>query len=403
LRIRAFQALRPPKEMAARVASEPYDAIETEDARSLAAANPHSFLHVIRAEVDLPQGTDIHAHAVYDQANAALRGLVERGALVQEDAPCLYVYRLQDGDHVQHGVVACCRTQDYRSGDIRKHEGTRPDKEDDRTRLAEALGAHPGPVFMAYRDAPAVDSLVSRAEEDDPIFDFPASDGVRHTGWRVRQTRELTAAFEEVSRFYIADGHHRSAAAARIAAARQADAEGEDAEFKWFLSVLFPAGQLRILPYNRLLSSLGRLGEEEFLTAVRQVCNVHYGTGAAPDQPREIGMYVGGRWYHLKLQASSRENPVSGLDVSLLQDRILRPLLGVGDPTRDPRLEFVSGARGTDMLQERVDSGAAAVAFTLFPVSLDEMMAVADAGLFMPPKSTWFAPKLCSGLFVHPF
>lgn len=398
MRIRAFKALRPPAELAAQVASEPYDAIEPADARAIAAANPYSFLHVIRAEVDLPEGTDPHDDAVYRRAAVNLRRFREQGTLVREESPCLYLYRQAVGDHAQRGVAACCRVDDYENGTIRQHEGTRPDKITDRTRLAESLNANPGPVFMAYRDSRAIDGLVAEAEQQEPLFDFAAADGVRHTGWRLADTDALENAFEAVPEFYIADGHHRSAAAARLAAERRAAGGGEH---DWFPAVLFPARQLNILPYNRWITTLGRRDEEEFLAAVRQVCAVNPASAALPDRPREIGMYLGGRWHRLKLQASEREDPVSRLDVSLLQDRVLHPLLGIDNPGRDPRLEFVSGARGTAGLEQLVDSGTAAVAFTLYPVSVEEMMSVADAGLSMPPKSTWFAPKLRSGLFIH--
>jgi len=403
LRIKPFNALRPPSELAALVACEPYDAIEPQEARSVAASNPRSFLRVIRAEVDLPADTDVAADSVYERAAANLKTFSDEGSLVREDTPCLYVYRQQTEHHVQRGIVSCCSIRDYEQGSIRQHEGTRPDKIVDRTRLIRTLNANPGPVFMAYRDDAGIDGLVTDVEQCSPLFDFIAPDGVQHTGWRISEPDALEAAFRSVPCFYIADGHHRSAAAACIAAERRENSgqHDEDAEYNWFLSVLFPASQLRILPYNRQISSLGRLGEEEFLAAVRQRCKVHQGRSPMPAQPREVGMYLGGTWHHLQLQASSREDPVSGLDVSLLQDRILHPILGIEDPTRDPRLDFVSGARGTDVLVQRVDSGAAAIAFTLYPVSVDQMMDVADAGLFMPPKSTWFAPKLRSGLFVQ--
>jgi uncharacterized protein (DUF1015 family) len=366
-------------------------------------SNPRSFLRIIRAEVDFPVDTDASADSVYEQAATNLRKFTDEGVLIKEETPCLYIYRQEMKGHVQRGIVSCCSVQDYEQGTILKHEKTRPDKVADRARLTQAINANPGPVFMAYRDDPGVDRLVAEIEQTSPLFDFTASDGVQHTGWRISEPAALEDVFQAVPRVYIADGHHRSEAAARIATERRerAGQNDEDAVYNWFLSVLFPASQLRILPYNRLVLSLGRLGEEEFLVAVRQRCEVEQGRGPMPDRPRVVGMYLGGKWYHLQLQASSREDAVAGLDVSLLQDRILDSILGIKDPTRDPRLTFVGGTRGTDVLEKQVDSGAAAAAFTLYPVSMDQVMDVADAGLFMPPKSTWFAPKLRSGLFVQ--
>lgn len=403
LRIKPFMGLRPRAENAQAVAAVPYDTIDTAEARELGAGNPRSFLRVIRPEIDLADGVDPYSPEVYRKGAANL-GLFEReGYLTRETSPSLYVYRQQMAGHVQRGVVTCCHVEDYESNIILRHETTRPDKEDDRATLLNIVNANTGPIFMAYRDRPGIDEIVRGVEEGEPLFDITAPDGVHHTVWRLGDPEVMVRAFEPVPRSYIADGHHRAAAAVSVAHRRR-DANAThsgDEEYNWFLAVLFPAGQLRILPYNRCVRDLNGLSGESFLEAVRRSFSV---TGAASPMPGStgcIGMYLDGTWYELRPVGPVSSDPVFSLDVARLQADLLGPVLGVLDPRTDDRIEFIGGVRGTAELTACVDSGRAAVAFSMYPVTPDKMMRIADAGMTMPPKSTWFEPKLRSGLFVH--
>ena len=403
MKIHPFRALRPAPEVAARLASVPYDVVDTAEARTLAAGNPESFLHVSRPEIDLPEGTDPHSEAVYAQGAAALRAFVDRGSLIREPKPCIYVYRQTMGRHSQTGVVVCCHIDDYATDIIRKHEKTRQDKEDDRTRHALALKANSGPVFLAYRDTPALDALMDKATAAAPLYDFTADDGVRHTVWRAGgATAPWRAAFEAVPLAYVADGHHRAKAAFRVGAERRAANPGHTGreEYNWFLAVLFPQSHLRILPYNRCVADLNGLAPADFLKSVGEVFEVTPDAGPAPAAPRQTHMYLAGQWYRLAW-APFVADPVAVLDVSVLQDRLLQPILGIDDPRTSTRISFVGGIRGTDELTRRVDAGREAVAFSMYPCSVQQMMDIADAGRIMPPKSTWFEPKLRSGLLVH--
>jgi uncharacterized protein (DUF1015 family) len=401
--IHPFRALRPEPERAAQVASVPYDTVNSEEARELAGGNADSFLHVTRPEIDLPPGTDPHADAVYAMAAANFAALQARGVLVREPEPCLYVYRQQMGAHVQTGVVACCRVDDYERNLIRKHEKTRQDKEDDRTRHVMTLRANAGPIFLTYADRLPIDMLLAEIQQTNPLFDFRAPDGVAHTVWRIPGGVALSQAFEAVDVAYIADGHHRAAAAARAGRSlRAADAGSDETKaYNWFMAVLFGAGQLNILPYNRCVHDLNGRSEPDFLAAVRDRFAVTENAPPVPVHGRQVSMYLGGRWYGLGWPAPDTEDPVAALDVSVLQDRLLSPLLGIDDPRTSTRIEFVGGIRGTAELQRLVDSGRGAVAFAMYPVTVGEMMAIADADRIMPPKSTWFEPKLRSGLLVH--
>ena len=398
-----FEALRPVPERAAQVAAVPYDVVTTEEARSLASGNPWSFLHVSRAEIDLPEGTDPHSPDVYRKAAENLERLTEACPLTRESERAFYVYRLRMGDHVQTGIAGAFSIDEYDSDGIRKHERTRRDKEDDRTRHIIALRAQTGPVFLTYRDRPAIDELVAGATRDTPLYHFVAEDGVAHTIWRVgpEPTGRLEKEFEEVPLLYIADGHHRAASASR---AREefrdrSDRAGAESEYDFFLGVAFPAGQVRILSYNRLVSELGGRSPDEFLFALKQRLTVSADAPPAPARRGEVSMYLAGRWYGLQLL--SAERPGSDLDVTLLQDAVFGPLLGIRDVRSDTRIEFVGGARGTPALERAVDERRAAVAFSLYPVGVEDLMRIADANEIMPPKSTWFEPKLRDGLLIH--
>ena len=404
LKIRAFQGLSPKPELAAQVACVPYDVVNREEAASLSAGNPHSLMHVDRAEIDLPPETDPYSEAVYAAAKDALARLVQEGALVRDGAPFIYLYRQQMGEHVQTGVAAVCHIEDYENDVIRKHEKTRRDKEDDRTRLIGTLSANTGPVFLTYREREEIDRLVVSETARPPLHDFVADDGIRHSAWRI-EGYALVQAFASVPLAYVADGHHRSASAARVGRERRKanpHHTGQE-DYNWFLCVLFPANQLCILPYNRLVADLNGLTSDEFLNAVRAKFEVTENAPATPVAPGHVSMFLSGRWFGLTWKPSPDANPVSRLDVSVLQDNLLAPILGIDDPRTNKRIDFVGGIRGTSELQERVKTGRAAVAFSMFPVTVDQLMDIADAGQIMPPKSTWFEPKLRSGLFIHTF
>ena len=395
MRIRPFAALRPNVSDAALVASVPYDVVDADEAKALAAGNPKSFLHVSRPEIDLPAGTDPSSPEAYVQARRALDALVADGTLVRDAEPRFYAYRQTMGSHSQTGIVATFDTKEYMAGVLKQHEKTRKDKEDDRTRHIETLGAHTGPAFLTYRDDRAIDEIVFRVCREAPLYDFVAPDGVGHTVWEIAAGSSCTAdelqeLFARIPVAYIADGHHRTAAAARYA-----EAHGFEGESRWFMAVAFPASQLKILSYNRLVSTLNGLSEYEFMSAISHdfaICS---------KGSRNCRMYLGGRWTDLSWDIPDGADVVSALDVSYLQDRLLGPVLGIDDPRTSPRISFMGGIRGDDALAAKVDSGEAAVAFSMEPVTVGEMMAIADAGAIMPPKSTWFEPKLRSGLFVH--
>lgn len=404
MKTKPFRALRPSAEAAERIAAVPYDVVDTAEARVLAAGNPLSFLHVSRPEIDLPDGTDIYSDAVYAQAAKALSALEESGAMRLDGECAYYIYRQIMGNHSQAGVVACCSIGDYEEDVIRKHEKTRQDKEDDRTRHVLELNANTGPVFLTYRDSAGIDALAAKCMAAAPLYDFTAPDGNRHTVWKIdpAENAKVTELFGEVPLAYVADGHHRAKAAWRAGSERRAanPRHTGDEEYNWFLAVLFPASQLQILPYNRLVSDLNGLGEAEFLERVGKAFSVSETACKVPGSARNVAMYFAGKWRSLSWPGFDGD-PVSTLDVSVLQDRLLAPILGIGDPRTDSRIRFAGGIRGTDFLEAEVDSGRAKVAFSMAPVSVGQMMSIADAGMTMPPKSTWFEPKLRSGLIVH--
>ena len=395
MKIHPFAAVRPNEKDAALVASVPYDVVDTAEAKALAAGNPKSFLHVSRPEIDLPDGTDCSSPEAYAQARRALDALMADGTLVRDSEPKFYAYRQTMGSHRQTGIVATFDTQDYLAGVLKQHEKTRKDKEDDRTRHIETLSAHTGPAFLTYRDDKAIDVIVEEACARAPLYDFVAPDGIGHTVWEIAPASactadELVELFARIPVAYIADGHHRSAAASRYA--KEHNFEGES---RWFMAVIFPASQLRILAYNRLVADLNGLSDYEFMSKVSE--NFEIGKKGA----RNCRMYFRGKWTDLSWSIPAGTDVVGALDVSYLQDRLLAPVLGIGDPRTDARISFMGGIRGDDALAAKVDSGENAVAFAMEPVAVEEMMAIADAGAIMPPKSTWFEPKLRSGLFVH--
>jgi uncharacterized protein (DUF1015 family) len=393
-----FAGLRPAPGRAADVIAPPYDVLSSAEARARAEGRPWSFLHISKAEIDLPGSTDPHDDAVYEQAAANLQRMLAEGVLQRDSGPCYYVYRLVMGGHTQTGLVAAASVAAYDSNRIRKHEFTRPDKEDDRVRQIEALNAQTGPVLLAYASDPEVDAMLAGVTEADPEVDVVADDGIRHALWVVRDRGlidRISQAFDAMPALYIADGHHRSAAASRVAAAH--GGSGSDG---YFLTVIFPHKQMQILDYNRVVSDLAGMSPETFLARVVEQFSVTPESEAVhPDGPGVFGMYLSGQWYRLSVDPGNiPDDPVGRLDVSLLADRLLAPLLGITDPRRDSRIEFVGGIRGLQELERRVDSGEMAVAFSLYPTRMEDLMAVADAGEVMPPKSTWFEPKLADGL-----
>jgi uncharacterized protein (DUF1015 family) len=405
--IRAFKALRPPTEKALQVSAVPYDVVDTTEARQLAAGNPLSFLHVSRPEIDLPDGTDVHSDAVYDKAAESFEKLKSEAELIVEESPSLYVYQLRMGSHTQTGIAASCSVDEYDSDIIRKHERTRKDKEDDRTRHILALRAQTGPVFLTYRGRDDINDLVIRAQQAAPLYDFQAPDGVAHTIWLVDQTDRdlLIKAFNDVPLLYIADGHHRAASASRARAelkGKNSEHDGNE-EYNFFLTVLFPADQLQILSYNRAAKDLNGMLPGEFLTRLSEKFTIAAAPSPSPAEKGEICTYLEGRWYSLTVAPGTTNpiDPISSLDVSVLQERVLDPLLGITDVRTDKRIDFVGGIRGTAALEEMVDGGNAAVAFSMYPVTVDELMRIADANEIMPPKSTWFEPKLRDGLLSH--
>lgn len=407
--LRPFPGLRPAPAHVAGVIAPPYDVLSTEEARVRAKGKPNSFLHISKSEIDLPPGTDPFGDAVYLKARENFRRMLDAAILVQDPAPFYYAYRLTMGTHVQTGLVAAASVADYETNRIRKHEFTRPDKEDDRVRQIDVLNAQTGPVFLTYRHAEAVDAIVAAVCASAPEVDVTADDGVRHSLWVIREAdriARLTDAFDRMKCLYIADGHHRSAAAARVAQARRAAraSHRSDAAYEYFLAVVFPDNQMQILDYNRVIKDLNDLSVPAFLERVGQVFSVTEASAAVkPSGAGEFGMYLKGRWYRLKIRPGRipQDDPVRRLDVSLLQDNLIAPVLGISDPRRDKRIDFVGGIRGLAELEKRVNSGEMAVAFSLFPTAMADLMAVADAGAVMPPKSTWFEPKLADGLVSH--
>lgn len=404
MRIHPFQGLVPTPAHAAEVACVPYDVVNAAEAAVLAAGKPHSLLHVDRAEIDLPAGTDPHSDAVYARALQNFLALQRAGVLVRETEPCLYVYQQQMGGHVQRGLMAGCHVEDYDTGLIKKHEKTRKDKEDDRTKLIDTLSADTGPVFLTYRDDPHVSALVNEKTKEKPLHDFTAPDGIRHTVWPIPGGAKWVGAFAAVPVTYIADGHHRAASAARVARARRERNPKHTGteDYNWFLCVLFPASELKILPYNRIVPDFNGLSIADFLAKVKSIFDLTENAEPSPGAVGQVSMYLDRKWYGVRMPVDPKADPVSRLDVSVLQDKLLAPVLGIDDVRTSKRIDFVGGIRGPNELVKRVEAEGG-VAFSLYPVTLTQLMDIADAGQIMPPKSTWFEPKLRSGLAIHTF
>jgi len=402
-----MRADRPPPKEAVRVTSPPYDTLSTTEARALAKDNPLSFLHVSRAEIDLPDSQDPYSDAVYARAKEYFEKLRKEEHLIRDSEPAIYLYEQRMGAHAQRGFVALCHVDDYEKNVIKKHEKTREAKENDRLKHNTTIGAQPGLVFLAFRDNATTDDLLSDLGSGKPLYDFKDENKVQHTAWRVTGAKagDIVAAFAQVPAAYIADGHHRAASAWRAAKTFRAKNKNHTGNepYNWFPACIFPASSLRILPYNRMVRDLNGMDESELLQKIGEICSVTPNALAEPTKPGHVSMYLEKRWYDLSFKVPPKGNPIARLDVSILQDRVLGPVLGIDDPRLNTRIDFVGGVRGTKELEKLVDTGAAAVAFSMYPVTLDQLMEIADAGQIMPPKSTWFEPKLRSGLFIHPY
>jgi uncharacterized protein (DUF1015 family) len=410
--VKPFKGLRPKPEFAEKVASPPYDVLDSDEARKMVKNNPSSFLHVVKPEVDVDPSIDLFNEQVYKKGKENLTRLIDEGYLIQDTSDCFYLYRLQMGDHVQTGLVACASVNEYEENRIKKHEHTRPDKEKDRAKHITVLNAQAGPVFLTYKSDKRIDAIMKKAQEKEPEYDFVADDGIRHTFFVIEERgliEEIENGFSSLDYLYVADGHHRSAAAARVKKEREKENEnhtGEE-EYNYFLTVIFPHDQMYIMDYNRVVSNLNKLSLGEFLERIKERFAIDErgdkGNPCKPDQKHTFGMYLGGKWYLLKAREGTYEetDPVLSLDVSILQENLLSPILDIKDPRKDKRISFVGGKRGLGELERLVYSGKFTVAFALYPTSIEELMAIADAGKVMPPKSTWFEPKLRSGLITH--
>jgi len=408
--IKPFRGLRPVPGRSEDVVAPPYDVVNRAEAKALVTDRPWSFLHISRPEIDLPDATDPYDPAVYATGRENLDRMLAEGVLVREDRPCYYAYRLTMGEHIQTGIVATASVADYDRNRIKKHEFTRPVKEDDRVRQIDTLNAHTGPVFLVYAAEPVVDGILREVSSVPADVDvIAARDGVRHEIWKIENVETveaLTAAFDAMPAIYVADGHHRSAAGSRVGNARRAanPAHTGEESYNYFLSVIFPHDQMQILDYNRVVRDLNGLGKDGFLAAVGSAFDLELSDRPVkPASSGEFGMYLDGQWYrlHIHEERIPEQDPVARLDVSLLQNNLIEPVLGIEDPRRDDRIDFVGGIRGMEGLEKRVDGGDWEVAFALFPTTMQALMDVADAGEVMPPKSTWFEPKLADGLISH--
>ena len=404
--IRGFKALRPKPEMVDKVSSVPYDVVNREEAKKLAEGNPVSFLHVIRPEIDLPEDTDPYDDVVYNKARENFTRFINKRILIEDDEKAIYLYKLTMDDHSQVGIASCYSVDEYDSGVIKKHELTRKDKEDDRLKHMLTLSAHTGPVLLAFRSNKGINGLLEEYTEKTPLYDFFADDNVRHTLWKITDDNSFVDAFRNIPALYIADGHHRAAGASRVQKEmiRKLGKIRGDEEFNYFLAVAFPDDQLKIYPYNRYIKDLGENSPKLFLDKLKGIFKIVEDGASEPERKGIISMYLNKKWYELLIPENyyDRNDPVKSLDLSVFQYKILEPILGIIDQKKDPRIDFVGGPDSAAKLKDMVDSGGGA-AFTFYPVGLEELMAVADAGKIMPPKSTWFAPKLRSGLLVHKF
>jgi len=403
--VKPFRALRPIPVKAKEVSSVPYDVVNSKEASLLAKGNPVSFLHVVKPEIDLPEGIDLYDDRVYEQAKINLNRLIESGVLIMDDEPGLYIYKLKMENHEQFGIAACCSVDEYDNDIIVKHEHTRKEKEDDRTRHILTLSAHAGPVLLTYRGIDEINEIVKKEIKNKPLYDFKDEDGIDHTIWKVVQTKEIEKAFKKVQNLYIADGHHRAASASRVKKEmikKNPDISGEE-EFNYFLAVLFPKEQLQIFPYNRFINDTDSLKEDEFLNAIKEKFAVEKSGESTPKSKGKICMYMKGEWYGLNIKnIKIKDDPVESLDLSIFQHEILEPIFGIKDQRIDKRIAFIGGSGSEKKIEKRVDNEGG-IGFTFYPVSVDELLAVSDAKKVMPPKSTWFAPKLRSGLLIHSF
>ena len=396
-----FKAWRPVPENIEEIACVPYDVVSVEEARSLAESKPKSFLHVVRPEIDLPKDTDPYADSVYQKGAENLRSFLTDGILEQEDEPHVYIYQLIRNNQPQTGIFACVSVDDYDDEIILKHELTRPQKEDDRTRHILTQEAHAEPVMLTYKDDEQTTALIKEAMQHEPLFDFEASDGVKHKIWKARNTHAFTEAFDNIPKLYIADGHHRCKSASRAAKNKRDNNDNHtgDEEYNFFPAVIFPMSEMNILPYNRLVHKI----PDNFLDQLQQHFDLRPGAEAAPSQKGSVSIYINGNWYGLGLPSADNPNSVEKLDVYRLQEYLLAPLLDITDPRRDDNISFVGGIRGTDELEKLVDTEKGSLAISMYPTDIEELIEVSDEGRLMPPKSTWFEPKLRSGLLVHTF
>jgi len=407
--IRPFKGLRPAKQLAEKVAAPPYDVLNSEEARELAKDNPYSFLHVSKPEIDLPENIDLYDEKVYQKGADNLKKLIKDGVLIQDEKPCFYIYRQIMGDHEQSGIVAAASVEDYKNGFIKIHEYTREDKEQDRAKHVDTLNANTGPVFLTYHSREELNALVEGCKRHTPMYDFISNDCIRHTLWKIEDDALITAIhdeFKKIENLYISDGHHRSAAAARVQELRKKnnpDHSGNE-EYNYFLSVIFPDDQLYIMDYNRVVTDLNNVAKEEFLQKIKEKFDVtEESSQYKPESKHTFGMYLEGTWYQLIPHDNiyDEDDPVGSLDVSILHENIMEPILGIRNPRKDKRIDFVGGIRGLEELEKLVDSKKFKLAFALYPTLIDDLMRVADSDNVMPPKSTWFEPKLRSGLITH--
>lgn len=409
--VRPFKGYRPTAELCERVAALPYDVMTSEEAREMVKGNPYSFLHVDKAEIDLPKSIDHYSDEVYEKAKENLSSMIEKGIYIQDEKPVLYIYRLTMNGKSQTGIAACTSIDEYIENKIKKHELTRADKEEDRIRHVDTCNANTGPIFLTYRNKPSIDSIVNEWEKKEPVYDFNSGDGVTHTVWVIDDEdviSDIVNEFKSVPALYIADGHHRNASAVKVGLKRRAEKPDYtgDEEFNYYLSVIFPDNQLYIMDYNRVVRDLNGYSAEEFIGEISKKFKVseYRGGGCCkPEKKHTFGMYLEGKWYLIEAKDTivNENDSVACLDVSILQNELLSPVLGIGDPRTDKRIDFVGGIRGLEELEKRVDMGEMKVAFSMYPTTMEQLMSIADDNKIMPPKSTWFEPKLRSGIFIH--
>lgn len=409
-KVKPFKGVHPKKNNVKEIASPPYDVLNSKEAREYVKHKPNSFIHVVKPEVDLPEATDVYDEKVYLKGKENLDRMIKEGLLIQDEKPCFYLYRLIMDDIDEVGIVAGASIEDYENDIIKKHEHTRAKKEADRIKHVETLNANTGPVFLTYKAQKEMDNLTEKLMENTPLYDFEAEDGVRHIFWKIDDKatiEKIEKIFADIEYLYVADGHHRSASGTKVGQKKRANNPNHTGEepYNYFLSVIFPHNQLYIMDYNRVVKDLNDMPKTEFLGKIKYkfIVEEYSDTNAyKPETKHTFGMYLDGKWYKLVAKSGSfdEKNPVDSLDVSILQNNLLTPILGIGNPREDTRIDFVGGIRGLKELSKRVDAGEA-VAFSMYPTSIEELMAIADAGKVMPPKSTWFEPKLRSGIIAH--